>query len=911
MPSATTYTALLLALAAAPLAAQSAVAIPYERFVLPNGLTLLVHEDHKAPIVAVNVWYHVGSKNEQPGRTGFAHLFEHLMFNGSEHHDKEFQAPLERAGATDLNGTTNADRTNYFVNVPAPALDLALWLESDRMGHLLGAISQAKLDEQRGVVQNEKRQGENEPYGRVWDFLTPRLYPANHPYSWTTIGSMEDLGSARLDDVKEWFQSHYGPANAVLVVAGDVDTKTVRAQVERYFGDIPPGPPVARQGMWIAKRTGGQRGVMQDRVPQARLYKVWNVPPWGTADGDYLTLAASVLSTGKSSRLYKRLVYEEQIATDVDASLDLREIGGLFSIEAGVRPGVDAAKVERAIDEELARFLAAGPTPVELRRAKTLARAGFIRGIERIGGFGGKSDVLARGQVFAGRPDAYQVQMRRLAGATAAQLRAASARWLSDGVYTLEVQPFPDYAAARSGVDRGRLPEPGTPPKAEFPALERTTLSNGLKVVLAERRSIPQVRFDLLLDAGYAADQFAQPGTASLAMSMLDEGTATRTALEISDRLADLGATLGAASRLDVSSVSLEALRERLDPALELYADVILHPAFRQADFERLRKQRLVQIQREKADPFGMALRVFPRVVFGEGHAYGNPWSGSGTEASTRKITREDMLRFHRTWFTPNHATLVVVGATTMAEIRPRLERLFAGWRPGEVPAKNIAAVAARTKPEVYLLDRPGALQTTLIAGNVAPPKANPDEPAIETMSAVLGSDFGSRINMNLREDKHWSYGAFSFIRDARGPRPFLVVAPVQTDKTREAILELQKELRGIVGARPVQADELERAQASLTLTLPGSWETMGAIAGSIGEIVAFGLEDRYFDSYADQVRAQTPASVTAAAAKVVQPDRLVWVIVGDRSKIEPALGELKLGEIHLVDADGNAVPAS
>ena len=911
MSSAIARASLILALAASPLAAQSQVDIPYQRFVLPNGLTVLVHEDHKAPIVAVNVWYHVGSKNERPGRTGFAHLFEHLMFNGSEHYDKEFMGPLERAGATGLNGTTNEDRTNYFTDVPTSALDLTLFLESDRMGHLVGAISQAKLDEQRGVVQNEKREGENEPYGKVWDFLTPKLYPSNHPYSWTTIGSMEDLDAAKLDDVKAWFQTYYGPANAVLVIAGDVDLKAAKEKVERYFGDIPSGPPVARQGVWIAKRTGSQRGTMQDRVPQTRIYKVWNVPQWGSADGDYLSLAASVLSTGKSSRLYKRLVYDEQSASDVDASLELREIGGLFTIEAGVRPGTDPAKVERAIDEELARFLAGGPTPVELQRAKTQTRAGFIRGVERIGGFGGKSDVLAKGEVFAGRPDFYKVQMRRMAGATAAQIRGAAARWLADGVYTLTVEPFPDYTVAAKGADRSKLPQPGTPPKAEFPPLERATLSNGLKVVLAERRAIPVVQFDLLLDAGFAADQFAQPGTASLAMSMLDEGTTTRSALQISDRLAELGASMGAGSRLDVSSVSLDALRERLDPALELYADVILHPAFRQTDVERLRKQRLVQIQREKADPLGMALRVFPRVVFGEGHAYANPWSGSGTEASARKITRDDLVKFHTTWFKPNHATMVVVGATTMAEIRPKLERLFAGWRPGDVPTKNIAEVAPSPKPEVYLLDRPGAEQTTLIAGNVAPPKANPDEPAIETMSAVLGSDFGSRLNMNLREDKHWSYGAYSFIRDARGPRPFLALAPVQTDKTKEAILELQKELKGIVRDRPIQPDELERAKASLTLTLPGSWETNGAIAGTIGEIVAFGLDDRYFDTYADRVRAQTAASVTDAAARAVRPDQLIWVIVGDRAKIEPAVRELGLGEIHLVDADGNAVPTS
>ena len=894
-----------------PLEAQSAVEIPYQRFVLPNGLTLLVHEDHKAPIVAVNVWYHVGSKNERPGRTGFAHLFEHLMFNGSEHFDHEFQGPLERVGATDLNGTTNEDRTNYFENVPAPSLDLALWLESDRMGHLVGAISQAKVDEQRGVVQNEKREGENEPYGKVWDFLTPRLYPANHPYSWQTIGSMEDLDAAKLDDVKEWFKTYYGPSNAVVVIAGDIDAKTAHAKVERYFGDIPPGPPVARQGVWIAKRTGSQRGIMQDRVPQARIYKVWNVPQWGSADAELLDLVSDVLSRGKSSRFYKRLVFDEQIATDASAYVDPHEIGGVFVIQASARPGVEIAKIEKALDEELARFLASGPTPAELERAKVQSRAGFIRGIERIGGFGGKSDVLAQGEVFAGRPDFYKVRLQRIASATPQQLRSAARRWLSDGVYTLEVQPFPELAAADSGADRSKLPEPGPPPRAKFPELERATLSNGLKIVLAQRRAIPQVRFDLLVDAGFAADQFALPGTASLTMTMLDEGTQKLGALQISDRLAELGANLGTGSRLDVSSVSLEALRERLDPALELYADVILHPAFRQADLERLRRQRLAQIRREKADPIGMVLRVMPGLLYGRGHAYGNSWTGSGTEESAAKITREDLVRFHRTWFKPNHATLVVVGATTMAEIRPKLERLFAGWAPGEVPQKNIAEVDQPRSPAVYVLDRPGALQSVIIAGNIAPPRSAPNEPAIETMNGVLGSDFGSRLNMNLREDKHWAYGAYSQIPDARGQRLFFAYAPVQTDKTADAMLEIQKELQGIVSGKPITLDELSRAQASLTLTMPGGLETMGALAGAIGDIVTFGLDDRYYDTFADRVRAQSLDSLSAASNETIKPEHLVWVVVGDRSKIEPAIRRLNLGEMHLIDADGKPAGAT
>src|SRR5438093_1308880 len=415
------------------------ITIPYQRFTLKNGLTLLVHEDHKAPIVAVNIWYHVGSKNERPGRTGFAHLFEHLMFNGSEHFNDDYFQPFERIGATDQNGTTNNDRTNYFENVPTTALDVALWMESDRMGHLLGVIDTAKVNEQRGVVQNEKRQGENQPYGKVNLLMAEGAFPAGHPYSWTVIGSMEDLNAASVEDVKNWFRTYYGPNNAVIVLAGDITPGAARQKVEQYFGDIAATPPIAKQDAWIARRTGSHREIMQDRVPQARIYRQWNIPQVGSADGDYLDLVTHVLAAGKTSRLYKRLVYDEQIATDVIAYVDLREIAGQLVIRATVKPNGDLARVQRAIDEELARFIQGGPTASELRRVKTQSRANFIRGIERIGGFGGKSDVLARNEVFTGSADHYLVTQRRIATATAGDLKSAATRWLSDGDWVLEV----------------------------------------------------------------------------------------------------------------------------------------------------------------------------------------------------------------------------------------------------------------------------------------------------------------------------------------------------------------------------------------------------------------------------------------------------------------------------------------
>jgi zinc protease len=392
-------------------------------------------------------------------------------------------------------------------------------------------------------------------------------------------------------------------------------------------------------------------------------------------------------------------------------------------------------------------------------------------------------------------------------------------------------------------------------------------------------------------------------------MAMLDEGTRTRSSIRISDELASLGAELTAGSSLDVSAVSLDALTDRLDPSLALFADVVLNPSFPRQDFERLKRQRIAQIAREKSEPVGMALRVLPRLLYGEGHAYANPWTGSGTEESTARITRDDLVRFHRTWFKPNHATLVVVGATTLPELKPKLERLFAGWRPGGVPAKNIGRVEQPAKPTVYLMDRPDAIQSLILVGDLAPPKANPDEPSIETMNTVLGGTFTARLNMNLREHKHWSYGAFTFFRDARGQRPFVVYAPVQTDKTKDALVEIGKELRGIVTDRPATPEELDRAKAALTLTLPGGWETMDAVSGTIREIVTFGLDDRYYDTYAERIRGQTVQTVTAAARETIQPDRLVWVVVGDRAKIEASIRELGLGEIRLIDADGNPIP--
>ncbi len=897
------YAAASALLLSAALFAQD-VNLSFKKYVLNNGLTLIVHEDHKAPIVAVNVWYHVGSKNERPGKTGFAHLFEHLMFGGSEHFRGRYIDALERIGATDLNGTTNEDRTNYFENVPTSALDYTLWMESDRMGYMVAAIDQKTLDLQRGVVQNEKRQGENEPYGLVFQQIDRDTHPAAHPYSWSVIGSMEDLSAASLNDVHEWFRTYYGPANAVLVVAGDVSPEEVRQKVEKYFGEIPPGPPVARQRAWTAKMTGTHRAAMQDRVPQARVYMVWNIPEYGSTDADYLDLVSDVMAVGETSRLYKRLVYDDQIATDVAAFLDPREIGGQFIIQATAKPGVDLAKVEKAIDEEMARFLAQGPTLQEVQRVRTRYLANFTRQADRIGGFGGVSDVLAMSQVYLGDPAGYKTKLARVREATPARLLSAAKRWLADGKYQLEVSPFGDPAGAQQTADRSKPPAIGEAPELRLPKLERFTLANGLKVILAERHEIPVVDFSLLVDSGFAADQSAQPGAAQLVSTLLNKGTKLRTALQISEQLAQLGAELNVNANRDSIEARLSAMKANLDASLDIFADLALNPTFPSSDFKREKELQLAAIEQEKSEPQGSALRILPELLYGKGHAYSEPWSGSGTTASVTRLTREDMARFHSAWFKPNHSTLLVAGDTTVAEIRPKLDKFFAAWQPGETPAKNISTVALPDKPVVYIVDRPGSQQSLIMAGNVAPPKNNPAEIAIVTMNSILGGDFGARINMNLREDKHWSYGAQSFLSSARGQRPFVIYAPVQADKTKESIAEIEKELRGILGERPATPEELAKVKNSQTLRLPGSRETIGQVLDMMVALTQFGLPDDYYLTFASKVRALQLPDIAKAAAEVVQPAHLTWIVVGDRSKIEAGIKELGLGEVRTANLE-------
>jgi zinc protease len=892
--------------------------VKHEKFVLPNGLTVLVHEDHSVPVVAVNVWYHVGSRDERRGRTGFAHMFEHFFFNGSTNYPHGFREAMDDLGATNRNGTTSTDRTNFFEDVPVGALERTLYLEADRMGFLAGNLSQEMLERERGVVSNEKRQGENQPYGRVFTRVVETVYPASHPYSWSTIGSLEDLQAATIDDVKRWYETYYGPNNAVLSLAGDITVARARELVTRYFGAIPPGPALPKLEEWIPKMERDVHDTMQDRVPQTRVYRVWHAPRWGARDLGRLNILANVLSGSKSGRLDRRLIYDKGIATTVGTFVWDREIASSVFVQVTLKPGVDAAAAEKEIDAVVAELLDKGPTADEVERAKTRILAEYARGLERLGGFGGRSDVLAESATFGGGdPHAYVDQWKALAAETPATVASAGRDWLRQPSYHLTVEPFPQIAAATTDaakVDRSVLPSLGGASDPSFPAVQEARLANGLRVMLLERHSAPLVRAVLAADAGSASDTAAAAGVASLALGLMDDGTASaagkRDAFAIEDRLDSLGASISTETALDLSFVRLDALAATFGDALDVFADVVRNPSFPTDLVELEKKRRLAQITQEKAQPVGAALRLAPPLIYGEGHPYAKPFSGNGTADAVGAVGREQLVAWHRTWLQPGSSTLIVTGDVKLADLLPRLEKAFGSWPAGKAPAKDLAQVPSRAAVgKVYLIDKKEAPQSVIVAAHLTVPGGQADDLAIEVAMRNFGGMATSRLNRNLRLDKHWSYGTSGQVIDARGPRPMVVLAPVQTDKTKEAILEVKKELADIAGARPIRGEEFDNLLRGTVSRLPGRFETLEALEGAAIDLVHLGYPETYFAEYAAKARALTDGDLAKAAGRAVKPGDVTWIVIGDLSKVEAGIRELNLGPIVRLDADGKVLP--
>jgi zinc protease len=898
------------------------VDIPYERFTLDNGLRVLVHTDRKAPIVGVTVYYGVGSKNEPKGRTGFAHLFEHLMFGGSEN-VPNFDEPLVAAGSTATNGSTWFDRTNYVETVPTGALDLALFMEADRMGHLLGAVTQEKLDAQRGVVQNEKRQGDNQPYGLVEYAEIAALFPPEHPYGHSTIGSMSDLDAASLEDVKTWFRDHYAPNNAVLVLAGDIDAATARAKVEKYFGGIPRGPAVKPVEAPIPTLPARKDELMRDRVATTRLYREWVVPGLGTPDNTALDVAAGVLGGLSSSRLDNSLVRQEQVAVSVSAGVQTFAQVSFFTVTVDVKPGVDAETVSKRLDALIEDYVKNGPTADEVNRYVTSRVASEIADLENVGGFSGKAVALAEGELYSNDPAQYKKELAELATATPEKVRAAMQKWLTRPVWALRVEPGErgkyeesGRGGTRTGVisspafyrgpDGGvpasaapsaamALPNPGPTPPIDFPDVETATLSNGIKVHLARRATIPAVRLAVRFDAGGAADPKDQLGINSLMLALLDEGTKTRNSVQIAEEQERLGASIYAGSSIDGDTVSMYSLTANLAPSLDLLADIVRNPAFAPAEVERIKATQLAGIASEKTQPSGMAQRALPAALYGPEHPYAV--LGAGDPEAVAKLTPQDLAAFHERWIRPDNAEIFVVGDTRLEQLLPLLQTRFGAWQAPASPkgTKDLDRPIPAPKPRIILIDRPQSPQSVILGGEVLDRRGGDDLVALLAANNVLADDFLSRINMDIREKKAWSYGVSGRLNLREGPIPYVVSAPVQQDKTGPALAAILQDYRDFLGRQPINKVEFERVVKGNVLALPGLYETSLSILGQMQQDAIFGRPSNYVETLAGRYKAVTPEQLMAAARQAIDPAKMVWIVVGDAAKVRPQLKALGL----------------
>ncbi len=913
------------------------VDIPYSEFTLKNGLRVIVHTDRKAPVVAVSIWYNVGSKNEPEGKTGFAHLFEHLMFYGSENVKGGVFAPLQQVGATDMNGTTWFDRTNYFQTVPTSALEVALFLESDRMGHLLGAVTQDTLDAQRGVVQNEKRQGDNQPYGMVEYAQLQALLPADHPYGHSTIGSMADLDGATLEDVKNWFRGHYGPNNAILVLAGDIDAKTARKLVTKYFGDIPAGPKVEPVSVPIPTLSARKDIELHDQVATTRLYRWWTAPGLNDPDAAPLAVGASVLGGLASSRLDNILVKDEQLAVRVTASLDDFAQISFFEVTADVKPGVDPAVLSRRLDEILSDYIAKGPTEDEVKRVAMVDVSGRIAGMEQVGGFSGKAKILAESALYSGSPDAYKKQMAAVANATPETVRAAMRKWLTRPVAALSVVPGKRDAYQEAGgaaevrggivsapahflgegevptqtmsaaVDRSKLPDVGAFPDVDFPAVETTTLSNGIKLHFARRDTVPTVRLTMSFDAGKAADPKEAQGTQAMMLAMLEEGTKTRNSIQIAEEQERLGASISSAASLDRTTISLYALTPNLGPSLDLLADIVLHPSFDAKELERVRNGQLARIAQERTDPRGLARQAFYPMLYGPDHPYASAGSGFGDPDVVKALSREDLARFHRKWIRADTAEIFAVGDTTIEELKAALEARFAPWpMTRDMPGKKSfdAAVVPEAKARIILVDRPQSPQSMIYAGQVLRGTGGDDLVDLLAANDILGGNILSRINVDLRETKNWSYGAYSLVDRNEKNVAYVIVAPVQADRTGDSIAAIQSDIKAFLGDKGVTEAELERTVNGSIRELPGGFETSAAVLSEMQRDALFDRPFDYVESLGDKYRAQTITALDTAARDAIDPDAIGWVVVGDKDVVLPQLEKLGL-PIEVVETAG------
>lgn len=883
-----------------------AIDIPYETFTLQNGLRVFVHSDHRAKMVSLTVDYNVGSTSEPAGRTGFAHLFEHLMFNGSENAPGDYALPLQRLGA-DLNGVTLPDRTSYYENVPTAGLEQALFLESDRMGYLLGALTQTKLDEQRGVVQNEKRQADSKPLAIVRYRVREQLYPRTHPAAHEVFGAMADLDAASLDDARAWFRAHYGPNNAVLSLAGDIDSATARRLVETYFGAIPAGPSTAPPPSPVPTLPARVDDTLTDRIATPHLYRAWAIPGEADPVAASLKVAIATMCQKESSPLKRRLLQQDKSFSAVAVTLETSVHAGIVMIDGTVAAGVDPVVAGRQLDAAIAAMLTTPVSAQDIALHLTGELAQQLAGLQTPAR---KLAVVTEGVRLGKGPDFYKTELQALAAQTPARVQAAAASWLGRPAYALTIVPGAPAVFASAATPparttsvapeqvpagtRGGLPPVGVFGKIAFPQVQQLRLSNGIEVVYLRGSDVPFTQMTLDVDAGSVADPLQWPGTHAMLLGLLDKGTTTRSAEALALQRDRLGASTSLESDADRTTARLSVPSANLQPALALLADMLRRPAFAPDMIQQQRDELIAGMAAADVEGSSQLARTLLQLIDAD-----SPYTlhlGPQEAGQVRAIGRSELLAFHRAWFRPDKVRLFVSSDLPADSVRGMLERSFGDWRPEGAPGrKQVPGPAKAASPRIVLIDQPDADQSVILAGQAVEAHARAHLVDAALANIALGAGASSRLNAELRETKGWSYGVDSRFDTLQMATRYLINAPVQQDRTGATIATLRREIAQFLGSRPMTADEFDAAIDGQVRSLSMAYGDAQSYLDAIRENRLLGRADTYQATLVERYRQLDRQSALAALQQAIDPDRFVWVVLGDARKIQPQLAQLGL----------------
>ncbi len=925
LPRTAAFLALVLSAPVAALAddAGRAPKLAIESYRLPNGLKVVLHRDPTVPRVTVCVAYHVGSKNERAGRTGFAHFFEHMMFRGTEH-VPNYDIPLQEAGAQS-NAFTSEDMTVYFEAVPSNFLERALYLEAERLGFLPSALDQHKFDTEREVVKNERRQSmENVPYGLAEETLLAGVFPKGHPYSWSVIGSMKDLGAATLDDLKEFFGEFYHPRNATLCLVGDFDPAEAKRLIERFFGPLQPGPEPAAVEAAAVPRVA-KRVEQTDDVQLPRFDFAWPTVADDHPDSPALGLLASILAGGDASRLHRALVMEKKVASEVGANSDTKEIAGLFTVEATAAEGAKPEELEAAVEAELKHLLENPPTAGELERAVAIFEKSTYasmtsplgRAIQLAIGFSQKDD-----------PEYYRKDIERYYRVTPDDLARVAKTYLTPEKLVLLIKPGEDETPAvqagplasdrdrsekaaprepKAGPDWSVMPGPSEAQPFQPPKVVRRRLSNGIDLWVAEWHTLPIAQVQLLLPAGTSDDPQGKAGLATLAAAMLDKGTKAKSATELAEAFEQLGVTLGVGSGLDHTTVGFSTLTRNLDKSFRLVGEILTSPRLDPEDFARERQLQLTALLQGPDSAGWIAQRAFRALLYGQDHPYGSP--GDGFVETVKGLTLDDVREFAKAHYVPEGSILIVVGDVETDSLVKTLEGSLGAWKAEGEPRKDIPAATIEAQPgAVYLVDKPGAVQSVVSVGRRWYGRSDPRYFATLLGNRILGGDFLSRLNQNLRERNGFTYGAGSSFSFRRGESVWAVRTSVRTDATAPALREVIAELDSLAGDKPFTEEEVATAVGAEVRSYPDTFESPGSISGILADLAQHGLPPEELARYLERLQATKRGEILGAMASVVEPKERVVLVVGDRKTVEPKLRELGFREVRIVSPDGKPV---